>query len=488
MKTLIVTLCALFAISQLACSGAPESKDKLPSERKLVVQKTLLQRHARWIPSDTLGVGIVDLRPITQNAFAKDHWGSNPQVIANQENLRRELGEMMTKRLGMDLTGLQYVVIGGGPTWQSVIVGGIKLSMKQLKTEQVNGFEVFTIQSNHPADQEIIEEIKKEASPWAVKVGDDALAFFANRRAMELAVNTPSVTLSADEKRAKLLEDMLGAEGSYASTAIMFDNPLIAGALTQAKLPFEAPDAISMAVGEQTRLTMYGPKGKLEKIDAELQKVLSEYESKIKAEYETREEKNTIEAMSVVYGYHTALTTRELLKPQLTDKSLTYKIQTPSLSSPVMFVGIAAAIAVPAFLRFTKESKTSEVSWMLPKIEQQVYQYQETNQTPNNAKCALPPSTGPSSAVPVGGKTIKAAPTGEGWEKLDAKNIFGDDGTYYFSYEVISGEDEVTIVAKADFKEGGEAHTVSVTLRANVDESGTCYLESTPSLTTNEFE
>lgn len=486
MKTILVALCALLAISQLACSTSPESKDKLPSERQLVVQRTLLQRHARWIPSDTLGVGVVDLRPITENAFSKAHWGSNPQVVANQENLRRELGEMMTKRLGMDLTGLQYMVIGGGPTWQSVIVGGIKLSMKQLKTEQVNGFEVFTIQSNHPADQEIIEEIKKEASPWAVKVGDDALAFFANRRAMELAVNTPSVTLSADEARAKRFDEMLGGEGSYASTAVLFDNPLIAGALTQAKLPFEAPDAISMAVGEQTRLTLYGPKGKLEKIDAELQKFLSEYESKIKAEYETREEKNTLEAMSVVYGYHTALTTRELLKPQLTDKSLTYKIQTPSLSSPVMFVGIAAAIAVPAFLRFSKESKANETSWMMSKIEQQVYRYQETNQAPDQTKCALPPSTGPSSALPVGGKTIKPAPKGEGWEKLGAQEIFAD-GTYYFSYEVISGEDEVTIVAKADFKEGGEVHTVTQKLRVNMDESG-CYLESTPSVTTHELE
>ena len=191
MKTMLIALCAMLAISQLACGATPENKDKAPTERKLVVQKTLLARHARWIPSDTLGVGVVDLRPIAANTLSGDYWGSNPQVVANQAKLRQELGAMMTKRLGMDLTDLQYVVMGGGPTWQSVIVGGIKLSMKNLKTEQINGFEVFTIQSNHPADQAIIKEIQEQASPWAVKVSEDALAFFPTRRAMELAVNTP---------------------------------------------------------------------------------------------------------------------------------------------------------------------------------------------------------------------------------------------------------------------------------------------------------
>lgn len=468
MKTMLIILLVMFAMS----CASQQNKDQSPVENKIIVQKTLTARHSRWLPSDTFGLGVIDLRPLIEPALDPQQWGPNPKIEENQRLLREELAQLLSVRFGLDPTGLQYMIIGVGDAWRSVILGGVGLSLKPVKTEKFNGVEVFELQSSHELDQAVIEKF----SPiWGVKVGEDAVAFFATRREMELAVSTPSVTLSADKERAKRFDEMLGSKGSYVSVAIMLDNPLTASILDAMKLPFERPDAVSAAVGEKMRLTFYGPKGRLEQMDAKLQELFEIFEKRAKLDHDARMQQDTMSALSSIATYRTIINYRALMTPTYKDNSLTYQALTPTPSSPLLLFGFGASIGFPAYMRAIKRSKVGEAQRLMRKLEQRVYAYQAKHQDPNVAQCALPPSTGPTSRVPTGGEEVKPDLSSEGWQALEVRELFTEP-VYLFSFEIFNDEEGVEIEVKSDFKPGDAQHTMRLYIGQDPDEPDTCKL------------
>ena len=481
----------MLTLSASACGGGQKAA-RQDEGVKPVVQRALIERHARWLPVDSVGVLAVDLRPVTtllgQTIPAKDA----AKAKAQHEALRQDMAALLSDRLGMNLLDAQYVVVGAGPVWQSLIVGGIGALHADVKTEQLEGFTVFRLDALRPQDHELFDWFDREdaqAGLWGVHLkAEQALVFFMSRRAMEVALRTPSLTLAQDKERAARFVKLLGDQPAYASAGVMLNNPLIVGALGRAEdLPLPLPDAIGASVGDQLVMSVYGPKDKLDAIDATIQRELDEAAAQVKVAYEQRATSNVIEGALAIQGYHSLLGMREAMKPARQDpERLIYQAQTPSLNNPALLLGIGASIALPSFLRVVKRSRTSMADSMIYHLTDRVASIYESSEP---GQCAFPQATGPSGPVPQGG--AKAANTFEGpaWEALELEPYY-KESTHYFNYEVLLEGDRLIVRAQADFKSGGERHTIEMWLEQdqNVPMDQGCVLMRRPSITTYEYE
>jgi len=154
------------------------------------------------------------------------------------------------------------------------------------------------------------------------------------------------------------------------------------------------------------------------------------------------------------------------------------------LGLPVLVgcVGILAAIAIPAFLRYTKKSKTTEAQAIvrsMASVAEMTYIEGCTFPEP------LPPTFDPTAPACCGGH--KCMPAGElprSWE-LNAGML---NQPNYFSYAATPGpNDTFVITAMSDFACGDAAHTVTVTVQGSGQAGGCEATVSTP-VVTNEFD
>ncbi len=141
--------------------------------------------------------------------------------------------------------------------------------------------------------------------------------------------------------------------------------------------------------------------------------------------------------------------------------------------------GILAAIAVPAFMRYTTKSKTTEAAMVTRQMAEFARTaFVETCTFPE----ALPPAT--NRADCCGGE--KCAPN----DKLNAiwgQNIGALRDPSYFSYTATPQGESLMIEAKADFKCGGPLHTVAIEV-TGVKTGETCDAMVSMPGTLNEFE
>ena len=114
----------------------------------------------------------------------------------------------------------------------------------------------------------------------------------------------------------------------------------------------------------------------------------------------------------------------------------------------VVILGILAAVAIPAFTRYVKRSKTSEATGSLSKIYQgEVSYYQAAAErgagTPSFIVAAMNPS-----AVPVGAKVAPnmTAWNAEGWREIG----FSLDTAHYYSYTAAANATSFTASANGD--------------------------------------
>lgn len=142
--------------------------------------------------------------------------------------------------------------------------------------------------------------------------------------------------------------------------------------------------------------------------------------------------------------------------------------------------GVLAAIAIPAFVRYTSQSKAVEANMVTRQMADYAKMaYAET--------CTFPGELAPTAVVSecCGGE--KCMPIGNVAEIWGA-NVGALWSPSYFSYTAVSGgPDKLTIVAEADFSCGGPSHTVTIEVTGGKD-GETCNAAASSPVTTNEFE
>ena len=144
------------------------------------------------------------------------------------------------------------------------------------------------------------------------------------------------------------------------------------------------------------------------------------------------------------------------------------------LAIPV--IGILAAIAIPAFLRFTKQSKSAEAQMITRQLGTVV-------QSEYMVDCKFPPALAPSYDPATACNGEKAMNDVSSWPPAFQNAMNG--GPTYFSYRGQQvDEDTYQIVGQTDFICGDEMHTVVV----DVQVSGDCEVDVSKPRTENEFE
>lgn len=138
-------------------------------------------------------------------------------------------------------------------------------------------------------------------------------------------------------------------------------------------------------------------------------------------------------------------------------------------------IGILAAIAIPAFLRYSKQSKAAEAEMVLARMVTEV----ETNHL---EACAFPPELerhADIAACAGGEKCLSSGEIEPFWTAIPQLQQ-----PTYFVYSASVEGDAMVLRAEADFRIGEPYHTVTRTVSV-VDD---CEVQTGPALTTNEFE
>lgn len=141
-------------------------------------------------------------------------------------------------------------------------------------------------------------------------------------------------------------------------------------------------------------------------------------------------------------------------------------------------LGVLAAIAIPAYMKYIKRSKASEAQGITRQLaDETLAHYRETCEWPRE----LPRDTDP--ATCCGGE--KCAPDAEALDVWSRSPLTAPQDKTYFSYRTTQVDaDTYRIIAETDFQCGGEMHTVTVDLEA----AGGCKAQASPAVTTHEFE
>ena len=140
----------------------------------------------------------------------------------------------------------------------------------------------------------------------------------------------------------------------------------------------------------------------------------------------------------------------------------------------VPILGILAAIAIPAFLRYIKKSKVVESTAVTRMISNAaVTHYSEY--------CVFPRSASPSAEVPQGGTKVLTHFSGPGWDDLRLV----DSEPKYFAYHTENEANAFRIFAVADFTAGDKQHTLEVVV---LGDPKTCEAAVESTNVTNELE
>jgi hypothetical protein len=197
-----------------------------------------------------------------------------------------------------------------------------------------------------------------------------------------------------------------------------------------------------------------------------------------------------IEGITGILGYHYMKSMFAGLKPRLSggrlEIGLPLQIGDPGFI--VFFVGISSAVAIPAFLKYIKKSKTSEAREMVSKLYQgaRAY-YMDPGISGGGLQAATPqfpePSAGPTpplgACCQAGGKCAPDPTLWEGapWVSL----MFSVDDPHYYSYqyEVVDKQRQFVVRAFGDLDCDGEYSTFEM---SGVVDPGTGEVAGSPSL------
>lgn len=335
------------------------------------------------------------------------------KMVEGKPALRAELGEYLQRKLGFDLfaiTGVAAWIEGFAPPRVSIylrgprLVGKSDLAPVQLSTAQ-GGILMTGPHSGPPA------------------------------------ANAPPSTLG------KLLADTANAELVIALVDFSFDAQLAAMAkqfgIESVRAVLTKTSVRAEASGDPQQLELIG-KMVVSGLGVAMDKVSKEREAAL-AKPEV-----TADGAAAIWGYHQLLAAQQELAPRIVGNKLVFEYKLPDLSAmsstmPVALVGVMAAVAIPAFTKYTKRSKSVEARTQLARATTGLATLVEGNQQAI-AKFRFPPSTGWTPSAPCalqpGGKCRGFQ--GKSWEQIGF--ALADD--HYFQYKLTTSG----VGKKATFK------------------------------------
>ncbi len=236
-----------------------------------------------------------------------------------------------------------------------------------------------------------------------------------------------------------------------------------------------------MTFGDHIGVLLRGDPASLEAIEDIRKEQQDTVLNELEPYYTARNEQVTPLALAVTLGYHLALASEEALDVRLNGDALSYSIPSRFLA-PSAGAGVLAAIAIPAFLRSVKSSKTDEADGTMRQLidgARSIY----------TKDCTRPPVLASTSEVPKDGAKVMPS-AGDDAARSALGVAFVDP--QYFSYDAYYDADDpnrYVVRARADFTAGGPMHVVEQYIDlVPADANGNCEAYAGPPFISNEFE
>lgn len=436
---------------------------------------SLVRKYARWLPGDSLIVGALDVEA-SIDAMMNMY---NPYGVAADEVSRKrraalvaDLSALSSERLGMDLTGASVLIFGVGIMGPSVVALGV--DPKAEDAADVEGVQAFQVVPRHPEDEKLTKDL--EYIPWAMALpGGEGVVLFPTKARLEGLASIEDTSLAKSDRLERYMKALGEAKGYFAFVGDVAFAANVGGA-TETQMGFPPPKFGALSVGEEVEVTLTGDEAGLAKLETLRKTQQAELVKVLEAEYARRVDQNGLLAAATVVGHHGNGMLDDALLVEQEGERLTYSF--PAIYGGVFFMGVGAAIAIPAFLRSIKKSKAAEAELTVAKIANAV-----AAATMSSKGCAFPATPKATGQVPTGGAKLIAADVDPAWQTLGVSF----DEPRYFAYDARVEDGRFVVRAQADFKAGGPMHTLEASVFIEPTD-GSCVANVAPSITTHEFE
>ena len=394
------------------------------------------------VPATADGVALLDL------SAALHTWSpwllALPAGGADAKALVADLADILERRLGVDIRGATTAVVF---VRADKLAGAVLLGVRGAPA------------GGKPAGEKDGVALVSVKGPVVAAALEQGLAI-GTRPAVELLIETakgkaPNAAKGAEAKELRAVLDAVGPGGIRA-----------AGSPTRLSLPVEelgvpALPWLAFAVGEGGA-TIVG-KGTKEQVSATERAIREALDSSERQAAALRDGSagDPGSELAGILAVHANRPFRKHLHVENTGEQLTVRVSGNELLVlvGVAYTGVVAAVAIPAFIKYTRRSKTTEAIDNLDRLYKDAAVYYVTPRVdPTGAKlpCSLPPSVGWTPAgSPCDHKGGKYPGGPDEWSDPTWRALgFQIDGPHYFRYKFDANptvkDGKFTITASAD--------------------------------------
>jgi len=373
------------------------------------------------------------------------------QLVQKTPEMQKDLGQFLTRRIGVDLTRLQgaafwFTQLAPQPTFGVFLrlADGVTPPLKGTKRASFDGADLIALGGGKAV---------AAAVPGGLVFGDETEVrvgvAVAHRHAPSLGPQSPL---------AMLLREGAGADivAGLAASAVR-DPQMQAAALNYGvktvTLLFR-PDGL-------IQLTVAGDGAKLKNAQQTLRSVMSVVlaQAKMKHDQAMADDKGDLgEDLGAIAGYHQLQAIWNEVSPRLEGDKLIGRYQMPQLKSASMpmLIGVAAAVAVPAFMKYVRRAKTVEATTNVRRLADAAAAFAAERAPRDKARFAFPKSTDwtPQQGC-CGNPGDMCLPDAAAWKGATWTALgFSVDDKHYYQYRVTSegrgAKARITVEARGD--------------------------------------
>jgi len=401
------------------------------------------------VPGDAVALGFVDLDAPPWSLLVG---GLMPLDEDTRKTLDQELREYVDRHFGVDLSKLQYAVgfVSGPPARAAVLLKTIDGTLAMPGATDVEGGKVWRVDP--------VEAMSLAIKGDIVVLGDDA----AVREVLETLGGKRKSVITENQA----LVDWLRAETSGAAVAL--------AAISPEGLPLPPPITGLERVAVSIRANAFSAVvqgddaaiASLEKLsDEALAKVRATLEQSHRAALDGRlpPPEGAIAIVAAAYGKSYVARLRPTRKGNRLSVRLDLGIGGTDVMTVMSVAGILAAVGIPAFMDYTKRSKTSEAALQLDKLAKNLRVHHIVHAELPRGATPLTPAT-PCCEQPSGRCRVDASSWQDPiWKALD----FQIDEPSLFQYRYQSDGTTAVVEAIGDL----DCDTTPITYRLDVSVS-----------------
>ncbi len=454
--------------------------------------RAILGPMAKWLPQSTILFLFADI-----SAMDPQELGMGLYTIPVDFDLgpmTEELGAFLQKRIGINFMKAEWMAAAGAadPDFLVLFLGG-DFGELEGATDVGGGLKVRAIEG---------EDLFLLTIP-----GVRGLAVIPDRKHVDLLSEiiqgkSPALAGTPDLARFESLIERSGPKTFLAAAQVT--DPEIRKTLfqgvTRSIKGFIPPSGALVGAGETILLLVQGEEASLGMIEGQFTMAKAMLKGMLDQSMAGIDQAPLPQGIGLIAAKHMWPILTEQLTPKREGEFMWIEIQMPGSLGLVSVVGVLSAVAIPAFIKYIRKSKTAEAVEILDQLYKGAGDYylaQRANMAGEIVECTMPSPAGP---VPKAGTCCGSlgGPDADGDGRCDGTEAEWDasfgalrvpyPGPHYFTYEIVPSENMkapgLILRSTGDLDCDGVRSTFERFLQGQVTPGGGCDLEDRTALYT----